>query len=222
MLSRLISTPSRTTGELLTDKDVRDEIVTLMLAGQDTTANMLGWVLCFVASVPKLQDLVQDEVDKVLQGRTPFPDDLKDLRVLRKVVLETLRLIPTVWIMSAQTERDVNIGGHEIPANATVLLSPYVTHRLPGIWPDPDEFDAERFEQDYRLTRPRYSYFPFGGGRHRCLGEWFAMMEIMTVITAILQNFVLRFESEPRLKPFVATTLQLDPTDTLVLEERTG
>jgi cytochrome P450 len=155
----------------------------------------------------------------VLDGRTPTIDDLPRLVYTRQVIEESLRLYPPVYALIRDARADDEIGGYRIPARTTVVLSPYVTHHHPGIWPDPEQFDPERFSREQSAGRPRFAWFPFLGGPHQCIGQEFAMMEATLIVAMLTQQFRLRlvpgFRVEPKpmlsLRPRHGILMSIEP-----------
>jgi cytochrome P450 len=194
-------------GGVMTDAQVRDEAVTLFLAGHETTALALTYSLYLLATHPECQARLSDELDRVLGGRTPELRDLENLKYTDAVVLESMRLYPPAWAVARQALTDVEIGGYRFPRGAEFVMSPWVLHRDPRNFHDPEAFVPERWENDLARALPRFAYFPFGGGPRVCIGNRFAMMEAKLVLAAALQRF--RFESTPE------TRLTLMPSVTL-------
>jgi len=209
LLSMLLEARDEETGEGLSDRQLRDEVMTLLLAGHETTAMTLAWAFYLLSLHPEVRRRLEEEVDGVLAGRPPALDDLPRLRYTRMVLEETLRLYPVAWGITRSTAAPDVIGGYAIPANAMVIVSPYVTHHDPTLWTDPEGFDPQRFAAE--SNAPRYAYFPFGGGPHLCIGAGFAMMEATIVLATITQR--LRLDLEPgrpvTVEPLV--TLRPDP-----------
>jgi cytochrome P450 len=194
-------------GGRMTDAQVRDEAVTLFLAGHETTALALTYSLYLLATHPECQARLADELDRVLGGRTPGLDDLENLKVTDAIVLESMRLYPPAWVMARQALTDVEIGGTQFRKGAEFVMSPWVVHRDPGNFEDPEAFKPERWENDLAQRLPRFAYFPFGGGPRVCIGNRFAMMEAKLVLAVAIQRF--RFEVAPE------TDLALFPSVTL-------
>jgi cytochrome P450 len=207
LLSMLLAARDEETGEGLSDQQLRDEVMTLLLAGHETTAMTLAWALYLLSLHPDVRRRLEEEVDGALAGRRPVLDDLPRLRYTRMVLEETLRLYPVAWGITRSTAAADEIGGYAIPANAMVIVSPYVTHRDPTLWPDPEGFDPERFAVE--SSAPRYAYFPFGGGPHLCIGAGFAMMEATIVLATITQR--LRLDLEPARPVTVEPLVTLRP-----------
>jgi cytochrome P450 len=188
LLSMLMAARDEDTGESMSDEQLRDEAMTIFLAGHETTANALAWALYLLSTHPDVERRVRTELFDVLGDRAPTIDDLGKLVYLQQVVKETLRLYPPAWSIGRRAvEADV-IDGYRIDAGSLVLLSPWVTHRHPAFWPNPEGFDPERFTPQVEQTRPRYAYFPFGGGPRLCIGNNFAMMEAQLVLATVLQR----------------------------------
>lgn len=197
LLSMLLAARDEDTGEGLSDQQIRDEMMTLLLAGHETTALSLSWTFYLLSRHPDVRATLENEVDRVLGDRRAEVDDLGRLPYARAVIEEAMRLYPPAWIITRSAEGDDEIGGYHIPAGAIVVVSPYVTHHDPTLWPNPDTFDPGRFAPAAvnRDALPRYAYFPFGGGPHLCIGAGFAMMEA-TILIATLTR-ALRLELAP-------------------------
>lgn len=189
LLSMMMEARDADTGEGMSDRQLRDEVMTFVLAGHETTAVTLAWACLLLAQHPEVGDQVRREVAVVLAGRTPALADLPRLELTRRVVDETLRLYPPVAVISRETFAADEIGGYTIPAKSGVLLSPYVTHRHPALWQEPDRFDPERFRPEHSAARPRFAYFPFGGGPRLCIGNEFALMEAQILLAMIVQRY---------------------------------
>ena len=194
-------------GGAMTDAQVRDEAVTLFLAGHETTALALTYSLYLLASHPECQARLAEEVGRVLGGRAPGLADLESLAYTDAVVQEAMRLYPPAWVMARQALTDVEIGGFHFGKGAEFVMSPWVLHRDPRNFEDPGAFNPERWEGDFAQRLSRFAYFPFGGGPRVCIGNRFAMMEAKLVLAAAIQRF--RFEVAPQ------TELTLLPSVTL-------
>jgi cytochrome P450 len=194
LLALLMGTRDEATGEAMGDKQLRDEVMTLFLAGHETTANALSWALYLISTHPHVERRLCEELDDVLgpDRRVPMIEDLPDLTYTKMVVDETLRLYPPAWITNRQAIAEDEILGHRIPAGAFVSLSPYVLHRHPNYWDHPDEFDPERFALGGGNGRPRFAYFPFGGGPRQCIGQSMALVEAQLVLATLLDRCRLR------------------------------
>lgn len=176
-------------GLSLTDTQVRDEAVTLLLAGHETTANLLTWTLYLLSRYVAVRERLLDELYTVLAGRAPTIEDLARLPYLEMVIDESLRLYPPAWALARTAMEDVEIDGTRIPAGSYVFLSQWVMHRMPEYFPDPETFMPERFDPQHGNQHPQYAYFPFGGGPRLCLGMTFAYMEARLVLATMLQRF---------------------------------
>lgn len=175
-------------GAAMSDRQLRDEVATLLTAGHETTTLVLAWTIYFISTRPEVVERMAAEIS-VLNGRAPEYEDLSRLRYIRMVVEEVMRLYPPVWILSRTVVADDEIGGYQISAGAELLVLPYVTHRHPQWWQDPDRFCPERFLPENSAGRPRGAYLPFGAGPRTCIGLNFAMTEILVVLTLLLQRF---------------------------------
>ncbi len=208
LLSLLLGARGEETGQGLSDAELRDQVLTLLLAGHETTATALTWSCFLLASHPEAQHRLRAEVAEVLGGRTPEHADLASLPYTRRVLQEAMRLFPPLWLIERQAvEADV-IAGYPIPAGSTLALSQYVTHRHVAFWEDPDRFDPERFLPERIAARPRYSYFPFGGGPRACVGAGFAMMEAQLILAMIAQSYRLEMLPDQQVAPSAGITLR--------------
>jgi cytochrome P450 len=176
-------------GSGMTDRQLRDEAVTLFLAGHETTALTLAHTLYLLSTHPDVERKLHAELVSVLGDRTPVAADVKALPYLERVIKESMRLYPPAWIVDRNTIADDEIMGYRVPAGTMLLMSPWVTHRHPALWPNPEGFDPERFTAAAEAARPRYAYFPFGGGPRQCIGNGFATMEAGLILATVLQRF---------------------------------
>jgi len=174
-------------GTSMTDQQLRDEAVTLFLAGHETTALALAHTIYFLSKHPDVRRRVFAELDEVVGDRAPEAGDYKRLEYLGRVLKESMRLLPPAWTTGREATEDVEIGGYFVPKGAQILLSQWVVHRDPRWFPNPEAFDPERWADTSEL--PRYAYFPFGGGPRVCIGNHFAMMEATLVLAAVLQRY---------------------------------
>jgi cytochrome P450 len=208
LLAMLMAARDEETGEGLADRELRDQILTFITAGHETTAGALAWTLHLLGQHPEAEQRVRDEVAGVLDGRVPTAEDLPGLAYTRRVIEESLRLYPTVYALGRDAKDDDEIGGFRIPARSMLLLSPYVTHRHPEFWPDPEAFDPDRFLPERSADRPRFAWFPFLGGPHQCIGQEFAMMEAILVVAMLAQSFRLRLAPGARVEPRAMLSLR--------------
>jgi cytochrome P450 len=199
-------------GTRMPDKRVRDESLTFMLAGHETTANGLSWMWYLLALNPKARARMLAEVDQVLQGRTPTADDLPHLPWTTACFLEALRYYSPAWAIPRVAIRPDVIGGHRIRKGTTVILPAHTVHHDPRWWPNPEEFDPSRFLPGAGKERPRCAYIPFGGGKRICIGQNFAVMEAVLTTAIMSQHYV--FDLKPG--------HPVDPEATLTLRPRHG
>ncbi|HLK52919.1 MAG TPA: cytochrome P450 [Candidatus Angelobacter sp.] len=206
-------------GEPMSDKQLRDEIITLLTAGHETTTLVLSWTCFLLATRPDVVERMTAEA-AFLNGRSPTYEDLMKLRYSRMVVEESMRLYPPVWTMGRTAVNEDEIGGYRIAAGSEILIFPYITQRHPKWWQDPDVFRPERFAPENSGARPRYAYLPFGAGPRTCIGLNFAMTEIMVVLTMILQRLRLKLAIDPAsVRPDPSVTLQPKPGVPVLLEK---
>jgi cytochrome P450 len=179
-------------GGQMADGELRDELMTLLLAGHETTASALAWAGYLLALHPPWQEILYDEITAVVEGRLPKSSDLSRLPNVRGTFAEALRLYPPAWILFRRALREMKIRGVTLPEGSHVLLSPYVMGRDARFYPSPERFDPSRWTPDAEARRPKGAFFPFGLGNRRCLGEAFAWNEGMILLAVLLQNFRLR------------------------------
>lgn len=189
LLGMLMTARDEETGESMTDIHLRDEVMTLFLAGHETTALLLSWTWALLSWHPDVRRRAQAEVDQVLGGRMPTADDVARLPYLGMILSETMRLYPPAWAIPRRPLADDEIRGYRILAGSAVLVSPYVSHRHPDFWDNPEGFDPERFTPVAVKDRHRFAYFPFGGGPRICIGNNFALMEATLVAVMLLQRY---------------------------------
>jgi len=178
----------------MTDTQVRDEALTLFLAGHETTANALTWTWYLLSQHPEVEARLHAELRRVLEGRTPRVDDFPRLSYTGMVFSEALRLYPPAWAIGRMTKVDYEIGGYTIPAGAILILSPYVMHRDARYFAAPEQFNPDRWAAGEQENRPKFAYFPFGGGSRVCIGERFAGMEGVLLLATIAQKWRLRLD----------------------------
>jgi len=192
----------------MSDQQVRDEALTLFLAGHETTAQALTWTWYLLSQNPECERTLHEEVDGVLGGRAPEFDDLPQLRYTEMVLAEAMRLYPPAWAIGRKAIAPFELGGYQIPKGAIIIVSPYVIQRDPRFFPDPERFDPERWTPANRDARPKFCYFPFGGGARVCIGERFAWMEGTLLLAAIAQKWRLRLAPGHRVEPLPLITLR--------------
>ncbi|MEU4805106.1 cytochrome P450 [Actinosynnema sp. NPDC023587] len=178
-----------------TDRQVRDELLTVYLAGHETTATSACWALWAIANHRHVEEELVAEVDRVLGDRAPGAEDLPGLESTGHAVDEALRLYPPIWTFPRDAVDDDVLGGYDVPGGTSILLSPLVSHRDPDVWENPEAFDPRRFAGDAGRERARLSYFPFGGGARLCVGKEMALLELRTIVAMVLRRF--RLEAVP-------------------------
>lgn len=191
----LLAQDAENDGQGLTDRQVHDEVLTVFLAGHETTASALTWSWWLLAQHPEAERLLHTEIDQVLGDRMPRLADLPSLPYANGIFSEALRLYPPAAIIFRRALEDHRVGEYIIPRGGIVMLSQYIMHRDPRFYPNPDVFDPSRWTPVARASRPRYCYFPFGGGPRVCIGEGFATMEGVLVLSTIAQRWSLRSDA---------------------------
>ncbi|HEX2419237.1 MAG TPA: cytochrome P450, partial [Micromonosporaceae bacterium] len=187
-LSRLVLSTRREADPRLAQRRLHDELVTLLLAGHETTASTLGWTFHLLDAHPEARERLRAEARDVLGDRPPCYEDLGRLRYTTMVLQEAMRLYPPVWILTRRARSDDEVGGYRVPAGSDVLISPYTLHRHPGFWRDPERFDPHRFDPDRAVDRSRYAYLPFGAGPRVCVGSQLGMLEASFVLAAVARR----------------------------------
>lgn len=182
-------------GGQMSDKQLRDEALTILLAGHETTANALTWVWYLLSEHPDVERMLHAEIDRVLAGSPPTFDNVPCLQYTEMVFAEAMRLYPPAWILGRRAIGDYEVANYLLPAGSVVFMSPYVMHRDPRYFPDPLTFDPRRWTPESRASRARFSYFPFGGGPRQCIGEGFAWMEGVLIIATLAQKWRMRLVS---------------------------
>jgi cytochrome P450 len=191
LLGMLMSARDEDTKASMSDAQLRDELMTLVLAGHETTGNALSWTFYLLSRHPDVARRLKGEVDAVLGERPPALDDLPHLAYTRQVIDEALRLYPPAWIVERQALAHDEVGGFAIEKGAVVGVSPWSIHRSTKLWDNPEGFDPERFRPEAIAARPKLAYLPFGAGPRFCIGNAFALMEIQIIVAMIAQRFVL-------------------------------
>ena len=192
LLSMLLLAQDDGGGGGMTDEQIRDEAMTLFLAGHETTANALTWTWYLLSQNPEAEAKLHAEIDDLLAGRLPTADDLPQLPYTRRVFAESLRLYPPAWVVGRRVLEDYEAEGYVLPAQSIVLLAQSVTHSDPRYFPDPGRFDPDRWTSEAEAERPKFAYFPFGGGPRVCIGEQFAWMEGILLLATLGQAWRLR------------------------------
>jgi cytochrome P450 len=194
--------------ESAAQQSLRDQVITIFLAGYETVANALIWTWYLLSQNPDCERRCHEEVDCVLHGRLPTVEDVPRLRYVEMVMAESMRLYPPAWAMGRYARNDFQLGEFRLPARATVLISQFVMHRDPRYFPDPLRFDPERFTAEAKSKRAKFTYFPFGAGVRQCIGESFAWMEGVLVLATFLQKWRLRLVPGQRVEPQPLITLR--------------
>lgn len=208
LLSLLLSARDQQSGKPLSDLQVRDEIATFLLAGHETTANALAWTWYLLGQNPDAEARLQAEVAAVLNGRPPQVEDVPRLKYAMMVIEESMRLYPPAWAFSRSNIEEDELAGYRIKRGSLLYISQYVTHRHPDFWPDPERFDPERFTPQRSAARPKYTYFPFGGGPRACIGSQFALTEAVIILCTIAQRWRLRLVPDHPVQMYPLITLR--------------
>jgi cytochrome P450 len=195
-------------GQPMSEKQLRDEVITLLLAGHETTAVALSWTWYLLAQHPDADASLAAELQDVLGGRAPTVGDLPQLRFTEQVVTEAMRLYPPAWGFGREALADCEIDGYAIPAGTTIIISPWVTHRDPRYFEQPTAFRPERWSGDFARQLPRFAYMPFGGGPRICIGNRFAMMEAVLILATMAQRFRLQWDRTHPVVPLPSITLR--------------
>lgn len=220
LLSMLLLAQDEDDGGVMTDKQVRDEALTLFLAGHETTANALAWTWYLLSQNPEAEARFHAEIDRVLAGRAPAFEDLQQLKYVEMVFSEAMRLYPPAWAIGRRNLEEYRIGDYLIPPRTVILMSPFVVHRDPRWYPEPDRFLPERWLPENVSTRPKFSYFPFGGGARVCIGERFAWMEGVLLLATLAQKWRLRLSPEARVETKAMITLRPKYGMPMIVEAR--
>jgi cytochrome P450 len=192
LLSMLLTAQDEDDGGVMTDQQVRDEAMTIFLAGHETTANALTWTWYLLSENPECARRLHDEVDGVLQGRLPTVEDLPNLPYIERAVTEAMRLYPPAWLIGRRAIAEYAFGPYVAPPRAILIMSPFIVQRDARFYRDPERFDPDRWTAEFKASLPPFAYFPFGGGPRRCIGESFAWMELILIVATIAQRWDLR------------------------------
>jgi cytochrome P450 len=203
------------------EQALRDQVITIFLAGYETVANALSWTWYLLSQNPECERRFHEEIDCELQGRLPAFDDVPRLRYVEMVLAESMRLYPPAWAMGRYARADFQVGEFFLPAKTTVLISQFVTHRDERFFPDPLRFDPERFTPEAKSRRTRLTYFPFGAGARQCIGESFAWMEGVLLLATLAQRWKLRLIPGHRVEPEPLITLRPKYGMKMMVERRT-
>jgi cytochrome P450 len=220
LLSMFLSARDEDTGERMTDRQLRDEVMTMLLAGHETTSLALSWTYYLLWQHPEVEQRVADEADRVLGTRRAGFADADRLVYSRMVLDESLRLYPPAWGFSRLALAEDRLGGYRVPKGSIVFLIPFVVHRRPKLWPDPEGFDPERFAPEAAAERPRFAYFPFGGGPRQCIGNQFAIVEALLILATVARRYRVRVAPGQHIAPEPLITLRPRPGIRVTLEAR--
>ncbi len=191
LLSILLSSKDEKGNSYFTPNQIRDEVITFFIAGQETTSNSLCWAWYLISQNPEQRKNLYKEVEEVLGKNVPKIDDINKLKYVNNCFKEALRMYPPAWVVSRRVLNDYQLNGYTIPAGADIYMSQFVVHYDNKFYEEPDDFNPDRWEDE---NLPRFAYFPFGGGTRRCIGEPFAIMEAVLIIALVAQNFELELE----------------------------
>ncbi|MFW6042596.1 MAG: cytochrome P450 [Chloroflexota bacterium] len=208
MLDMLMDARDEESGDTLTDQQLRNETLTLLLGGQEPPANLLTWTLYLISQHPLVRARLEQEIDDVLNERVPTAGDVHDLTYTMMVLQESMRLYPPTYAMTRTAQEDDVVGGYQVEGGANVTISPYLTHRHPEFWNDPEIFDPQRFSADQKAKRPSYAYLPFSEGPRRCIGENLGTVEAALVLAMITQRYRLQLEPGHPVEPDPLITLR--------------
>ena len=204
----------------LSDVQVRDEALTLILAGHETTANALTWTWYLLSEHPLDEARLHDEIDRVLQGRLPTMADVGRLAFVERVVTESLRLYPPAWMVGRRAIDDYPVGDYMVPRRGMIFMSPYVLQRDARFFADPEQFQPDRWTPEFRAALPKFAFYPFGGGTRQCIGEQFAMMELVLLVATVAQQWRLRLVPNHPVAPQPLITLRARHGMRMTLEKR--
>jgi cytochrome P450 len=219
-LSVLLAAADEESGARMSDQQLRDEMMTLFLAGHETTANALTWTWYVLSQHPDVEARLADELRRVLGGRAPKAADLQQLPHTEMVIRESLRLYPPAAGFAREPIEDIQVGGYEIPKGSLITVNTYALHRDPKLFNDPERFDPERFAAGWETRIPRYAYLPFGGGPRVCIGNGFAMMEARLIVATLAQRW--RFLLEPDQQVIPAQLVTLRPKNGIRMKLKTA
>jgi cytochrome P450 len=189
------------TGESMSDEQLRNQIMTLMLAGYETTASALTWTWYLLSQHPQAAERLRSEAKRVLEGRAPTYGDIENLPYTRQVLNESMRLFPPAWILGRRALGEDEIGGYYVAPGTTIAICIYTLHRHPDFWERPDDFDPDRFAPEPSAARHKFAFIPFGAGPRQCIGNTFGLMEASLIIAHIAQHYELRLAPGAQVTP---------------------
>jgi cytochrome P450 len=220
LLAMMLAARDEETGAGMSDKQLRDEVATILMAGHETTANALNWTFYLLAAHPSVRATVEAEVARVLGPRAANADDVEKLNYTRQVIEESMRLYPPAHIISRRALAADELDGVHVPAGATVVISPWVMHRHRKWWDEPERFDPGRFTPERAAARPRFAYLPFGGGPRICIGAAFALTEAVAILATVVKRYRLRLAPGFQVAPVGLITLRPRDGLKMTLESR--
>jgi len=216
----LLATDTEGDGSGMNDSQLRDEALTLFLAGHETTANALTWTWYLLSQYPEVERRLHEEVDRVLANRAPTFEDMAALPYTRMVFAESMRLYPPAWAIGRRALESFEANGFLIPRRSVVIMSQYIVHRDRRFFPEPERFEPERWTPEAQASRPRFSYFPFGGGSRICIGEQFAWMEGVLLVAALSRKWRMRLVTGHPVEVQPLITLRPKHGMRMILEQR--
>lgn len=208
LLGMLMAATDESGTERMSDRELRDEVATLVLAGHETTAQALTWTMMLLSQHPEIERRVVDEIRRICGERPPAFGDLEALEYTGRVIDEALRLYPPAWLFERESKVELELGGYRVPAHTMVAISTWTLHRHPAYWDNPEGFDPDRFLPERAAARPRYTYLPFGGGPRQCIGINFALWEAKLVLATLLQRYSFSLVPGQDLRPDASVTLR--------------
>lgn len=208
LLALLMQARDDESGKGMSDQQLRDEVMTFVLAGHETTANTLAWTLYLVSEHPEVRTRLEQEVDEILKGEAPKLEDLPRLQWTRQVIEESMRLYPAAWLIERRPLQDTVLGGYSVPKDATLMIFTYMLHRHPDFWPDAEKFQPERFGAEALSRHHPYAFLPFSHGPRQCIGAQFAMTEAQIILAMITQQFRLQLVPGQVIEPEPSVTLR--------------
>ena len=220
-LAMLMAARDKETGDAMTERELIDEVMTLIVAGHETTASGLNWTWYLLSQNPEVEQRLHAELDARPESTAPSLAEMESLHYTHHVIDEALRLYPPGWLLSRRTVEPDTLCGFEIPAGVDVLLSPYLLHRHPRYWREPDAFRPERFDEAHEAERPRFAYMPFAAGPRHCIGEAFALFEMLIHISKFARRFRLRYHSNEPIELEAQVNLRTRKPLFMTLERRT-
>jgi cytochrome P450 len=215
LVTMLMQAKDEETGETFDDKQIRDEVMGFLIAGHETVSAALTWTWYLLAKNPESWRRLKQEADAVLGGRTPVLEDVPKLRYTSMVLDEAMRLYPPIFVLMRCNQQEDEVGGYRIPARSNVVICPYVTHRHPDFWENPEGFDPERFSPERSAGRHRTAYLPFAVGPRKCIGDSFALLEMQLIVAMAVQRFQLSLVPGHTVVPQPAISLR--PRDGLMM-----